>query len=812
MTRTHSSPPRGEPGGLFVKGERVPLEGVAIDVRATGSAARVTVSQRYRNAESVPVEAVYTFPLSESAAVAGFEAEIDGRRIVGRIEEREEAFEKYDDAMARGAGAFLLDQDRPDIFTASVGNLLPGQEVAVRLTYLSELEASGDAIRICIPTTVSPRYIPPRLLRDGDPADIDHLTPPAILGGVPYGLRLTVELDASADVREVSCPSHPARISLDGRHARIELAGDDVQLDRDFVAEVRLADPHEPSALVAREEDGTKIAQLHFFPDLSGLKRAPSDFVFLIDRSGSMNGSSIEQAKKALLLCLRSMDEGDRFEIIGFGSQHETMFGRAVEYTEKTLSDAVRRTNAIEADLGGTELLPALTAALEGTKENGRPRFVVVLTDGQVSNTDEVIDLAQSHSQVARIFTFGIGHGPSEHLVKSLARASGGRAELIHPNDRIEPRILRQFARMASASLGELRIDWGEIVADLVAPAEVPPLYDGDALTVYARITGGGPGEVAIVAKGPEGELRFPVTIDTERALRDDVVPALFARTAIRDLEEGRGETSRGSAQRSRRRESAKKKILVLAKRYGVLSSETSFVAIEEREADVDSPRAELRRIPIALTKGWGGVERLGGLAYFAAPASAAAPAGFVVENLFDTLADNASLADTRTGAPPPMAPPPSSAPSRERSLLGRGADALFRGATRSRSGEKNRKMKDRETEFGVDAGPSADELHRLVATQRADGSFELGDTIAELAGIPRNTLEKRSGELSGNRATASRLVATLVALEILESRFGERRDEWRLIADKARRFLAKHDDTAPAGSGGLERWAMSWR
>src|SRR5579862_738427 len=138
-----------EAGGLFAtgSGNRVPLKGVAIDVKAAGVAAQVRVSQRYFNAEKIPVEALYSFPLDESCAVCGFEVEIGGKRIVGMVEEREKAFEKYDEAMAQGHGAFLVDQDRPNIFTASVGNLLPDQEAIVRLTYVTELEQSGDAIR-----------------------------------------------------------------------------------------------------------------------------------------------------------------------------------------------------------------------------------------------------------------------------------------------------------------------------------------------------------------------------------------------------------------------------------------------------------------------------------------------------------------------------------------------------------------------------------------------------------------------------------------------------------------------------------------
>ena len=130
----------------------------------------------------MPVEAVYSFPLDESCAVSGFLIEVGGKVIGGKIEEREKAFERYDEAMAQGHGAFLVDQDRPNIFTASVGNLLPDQEAVVRLSYATELEQNGDAIRLLIPTTISPRYIPADEMKKMDPAELDHIRPPTIHG------------------------------------------------------------------------------------------------------------------------------------------------------------------------------------------------------------------------------------------------------------------------------------------------------------------------------------------------------------------------------------------------------------------------------------------------------------------------------------------------------------------------------------------------------------------------------------------------------------------------------------------------------
>ncbi|MBI4601453.1 MAG: VWA domain-containing protein [Planctomycetes bacterium] len=774
-----SPTPTPEPGGLFSAQGRVPLRGIAVEVRARGVAASVAVAQRYRNDEKVPVEAVYTFPLPEGCAACGFEVEIGGKRIVGRVEEREKAFEEYDAAMAEGHGAFLMDQDRPDIFTANVGNLLPGQEAVVRLRYVTELEQTRDLVRLVIPTTVSPRYVPRAMAKEADPAELDHIAPPAVLGGVPYGLALTVDLEATSEVREVSCPSHPARVALDGRSVRVELLGDDVQLDRDFVLEVALARPHEASAVVARETGGARAVMVSLYPDLSGFRRGPCELVFVLDRSGSMQGSSIDQARRALQLCLRSMEEGDRFNIVGFGSAFEAMFPEPVAYSQASLEEATKKVDAVGADLGGTEILAPLRFALESGGSRAIPRVVVLLTDGQVGNEAECIDLAAAHASSARVFTFGIGRGPSRHLVRGIARASGGQAELIHPGERIEPKVLRQFGRMAAAHLKDVRLNWGALETDLVAPAQLPPLFDGDRLTVYGRVTGGQPCEVAVEAEGPGGKLRFPVFVDLEKAADDAAVPALLGRKAIEDLEEGRGLGVRGSAQRGRREGHLKARIVELARRYGLMSSDTSFVAVEERPEGASHEAAALRRIPVALTKGWGGLEDTG-----SAILCQMAYAGPAFSEVHSNVLSAAPLDEIRA------------APLSTGGRLGRLARSLGKAFVARRE------------EAPPSRPPSTkDDLELLARAQRADGAFELTEDLARIAGGGRENLERLAAQLQAHRRVAEAVVATLAALGALERAFSGRRDEWRLLAEKARRWLAGTKVAPPAGFPSLEAW-----
>ena len=596
-----------QPAGLFVVGRtdgaQVPLYGVDILAMISGTASEVQVSQSFKNDEDVPIEAVYTFPLPESAAVSSFVVEIDGKVVKGAVEEKEKAFEKYDAAMQQGHGAFLADQDRPNVFTVSAGNLLPNQKATIRLGYVTELEQTRDSIRMMIPTTVSPRYIPAETAAKMDAAELDHVCPPTVCGTVPYGLHLKVDIDSPVDIKEVSCPSHSTSVKIEGKKATVELMGEGIQLDQDFVLCIKTENSSQASAIVA--DDGEdNIVMLNLFPNAVAGKRQPCEFVFVVDRSGSMMGPSIEQARNALLLAMRSMRDGDRFNVVAFGMTSELMFERSVAYSQQSLNEASMLVSKMEADMGGTEIMGAMILATKDVQK-GSKRQVLIITDGQVGNEDEVIKMA--NSQNCRLFTFGCGCGGNEHLLASVARSTGGKCEASHPGERIEPKIMRQVRRMTSSRMDNIKVEWGALEPNLMSPSKPLVLYAGDRFTLYARVRKGTKKtKVTIVADGPDGEVRFPVNVDLRKPVQKRAIAVLMARRAIQEIEEA-PDPKGGSAQ-EREKKPGKAKILELALRYQLMSSETSFVAIEERKAGEQQQPAELRRVPVAMTKGWHGM------------------------------------------------------------------------------------------------------------------------------------------------------------------------------------------------------------
>ncbi len=259
--------------GLFTAdASHVALAGVSVDAEISSFCARVVVSQRYVNREAQPIEAVYVFPLDEGAAVCGFEAIVDGTLVVGEVKEREDAFRMYDDAIEQGHGAFLLDEERPDVFQASVGNLPPGKEVLLKLTYVTELTVAGSGLRFSIPTTVSPRYAPAEDQRGVGRPDAETLNPP-VAWSVPYGLNLSVRLAMGGAITRIESPSHPVSVTMNGRLATVTLSQRDAALDRDFVLSVECDGLDTPQAWIERDDNGGQAVAVAFVPKLGDRRR-----------------------------------------------------------------------------------------------------------------------------------------------------------------------------------------------------------------------------------------------------------------------------------------------------------------------------------------------------------------------------------------------------------------------------------------------------------------------------------------------------------------------------------------------------------
>lgn len=739
----------------------VALTGVRLAARISALGQQTCVEQVFINREQRPIEALYTFPLPENAAVCAFEVLTGERVLTGAIEELAKGMEQYDKALSEGHGAFMAELWRPDVFSTRIGNLKPGQAVLVRLTYLADVDLADRRLRLSFPTTLAPRY---GTATGMDPLDAlvesDALNPPHILC-VPYGLEISVEIDLGLKLKSLASPTHGLRVEPgEGTAWKATLAGGRAEMNRNIIIEAELA--REPGARAVLEpglDAGESFAAVTFLPEFETADLdapAPREIVFLLDCSGSMEGPSIDQAKRALALCLKCLNEGDRFNICCFGSSFQLMKPESVLYTQASLDAALAHVAGIHASLGGTELHAPLEALLT-TARDRLLRDIVLLTDGQVSNEPAILKLAAAHRGRARIFAFGIGPASSEFLVKGVARATAGASDFIAAGERIEDKVLRMFARLASPRLENVEIDWHGARAD-AEPSHPAALFDGEPLRVAARFSGTTPREVTLRAtwQGRRKEWHVPIEHLASAGISRDSHPLLastWARARLAALELTRGDGQRAA-------------IVDLSRRYHILSRETTFIAIEHRSLEERTRGLPAqRRIPVMLAAGWGGHPTM----------------------------------DLLAGAPAPM-------------LRCAPAAAPCMPAESARFAVRKRRRGSPDVSLGrelTDAAPQPlDPLHALLLGQSAEGWFAADPLLDQptLNGNAWNVapLRQQLDALTASLATGlqPKALATALVLRALHDCFPAREPEWRLAAQKARRWLAKH---APATKAWVE-------
>lgn len=402
--------------GLVQKqnGSRVPLESIKIQVDVQGFTAHVLATMKYTNKDENPIEAIYIFPLDEQAAVCGFQATIDGRTIVAEVQEKQEARDTYDDAISSGQSAFLLEEsdESSDIFQISVGNLPPKKEAIIELRFVTELavEVEGRVVFV-LPTVLNPRYSP-----QDSTSSLSTQIPRAAAVDSPYSFEFEMKVKAISAISEISSPSIALLVEIDDNdqsQAKVKQA-EAHKFNKDVEVHILTSEPFKPQAIV---ENGAKIegkedkegfmaspvVMLNFFPEFKSSESSEKgEFVFVVDRSGSMSGSKNNSARETLLLFLKSLPDGCYFNVVGFGSSYRTLFKKSKLYNDENLKEATQLAETMQADLGGTEILAPLEWVFSQPLVKGHPRQLFLLTDGEVGNTGQVINLVQTNSKSAR--------------------------------------------------------------------------------------------------------------------------------------------------------------------------------------------------------------------------------------------------------------------------------------------------------------------------------------------------------------------------------------------------------------------------
>ena len=553
------------------------------NIRVTGLVAHVTLTQTFRNDSESWVEGEYLFPLPDQAAVNRLRLEIGERVILGEIKEKQAAKQIYEQARATGRKASLVEQRRANLFSNRVANIGPGEVVSVELHYIERIGYRDGLFSLRLPTTVTPRYTPANFPAAEEVWQFQH-PQPATDSHPIQPITINAEINMGLPLSAVDAPYHDIALAREQSRYRVRLAGGHAPMDRDFLLSWRALPGSEPRAALFHERVGAHdYALLMVLPPDSAapgelaMPGLPRELVFVIDTSGSMGGSSIEQARASLGYALGKLRPQDHFNIIEFNSRARSLFARSVDASRHNLARAEEFVRHLDAG-GGTEMRAALELALPlAEREDPRLRQVVFITDGAVGNEVELFRLIEQRLGASRLFTVGIGSAPNSWFMRKAAQAGRGDHVMIGDALVIQEMMHGLFERLGQMSLGNLRVDWPAAVD--AYPRAVPDLYRGQPLMISARAEGRLlDSKVTVRGTGAraawQAELvAAPPAAGMEAAYTG--ISTLWARAAIESLLDERI--------LGRDEQAVREAVLPIALEHQVVSPYTSFVAVEQQ-------------------------------------------------------------------------------------------------------------------------------------------------------------------------------------------------------------------------------------
>src|SRR5215475_1799664 len=526
-----------------------PLKHTDVKAEVSGSLTRVTVTQEFHNPFQDKIEAVYVFPLPQSAAVDDMTMIVGDRTIKGRIKRREEAQAIYKAAREAGHTAGLLDQERPNIFTQSVANIAPGAKVKITISYIEFLKYEDGTYEFVFPMVVAPRYIPgrPTGKRGGGWAadtnkvtDASRITPRVAPKGMRAGhdISIEVKLDAGVPIDGLKSTLHEVDVaSTDNHRAVVRLKDQATIPNKDFILKFDVAGKKISDAVMThRGAQGGFFTLILQPPErVTAADVTPKELVFVLDTSGSMEGSPIEKAKETMKLALDNLYPEDTFNLITFSGDTHVLFPQPVPATRENLQRA-QRFLASRQGSGGTEMMKAIRAALAPSDEQDHVRIVCFMTDGEVGNDMEIISEIQKHPN-ARVFAFGIGESVNRFLLDKMPEMGRGEVEYAGLGDDGSAAAPPFHERVRNPLLTDIEMDWAGLPVADVYPIRLPDLFSAKPLVLTGRYTAAARGMIRLRGNlaGQNFVKEIPVELPKLQNVHD-VLATLWARARIDEL------------------------------------------------------------------------------------------------------------------------------------------------------------------------------------------------------------------------------------------------------------------------------------
>ncbi len=600
-----------------------------LDTKITGDVdgmiAVIQVEQAFTNQSSEWMHGRYVFPLPAMAAVSDLEIQIGERIIRGEVQEKIQAQKNFAAAKKAGKKAGLLEQHRANLFSVNVANLAPGEKIITRLSYVDRVQFSNDLFELRLPTTLTPRYITGQPLPTDEhkvefnPRDLEvhggwaaatdnvpdapEITPPqahSLLPADSHQFSLSLKVNPGLATNGVLSPSHAIRNQHEQADALlVELNSGTAPLDRDLVLHWQARDAANTQAAFFQQtinhDDQTEYySMVMVTPPQVGIQALPRDVTFVIDTSGSMGGTSIQQAKKALLQALSHLDVNDRFNVIEFNSRFTTLYGKSQYATPNNLLAAQRLVMRLEAG-GGTEMAGPLSFAMQNPAEEGVLKQIVFITDGSVGNEAELLGMIKDQLGEGRLFTVAIGSAPNNFFMRKAASFGRGIYLNINKLSEVSEKIEQLSRRIQQPVMQNIRVDWPFEVEQY--PQKLPDLYAGEPLVLIAK-SDRPVSEVSVNGELQGQTWRQRLKNSTHnQALDMQRLNTVWARSKVEELMDSLL-TSPEQADKIRLQ------VIELGLRNQLATKFTSFIAVEQEISRPESATPKHSNVPNLMPKG----------------------------------------------------------------------------------------------------------------------------------------------------------------------------------------------------------------
>ncbi|MBD2295878.1 after-VIT domain-containing protein [Anabaena sphaerica FACHB-251] len=613
-----------QPSGLYIQTPNqqaiaFPLKHTEVKAKVSGNISRVEVTQTFENPFTTTLEATYIFPLPDEAAVDDMLIRIGDRTIQGSIKKRQEAQQIYEQAKRQGRTAGLLEQERDNIFTQSLANIKPGEQIDVIIRYTESLKFEGGNYEFVFPMVVGPRYIPGITIEENTAGggsalapmslnqdtdlvpDASRLNAPILPNGMRsrHDINVTIEINAGVEIQNINSPSHHIQITRNGQIVQVKLADGDTIPNKDLIIRYQIGSKKTQAALhIQADERGGHFAvylipALEYRPD----QLVPKDVIFLIDTSGSQSGAPLIQCQELMRRFINGLNPQDTFSIIDFADTTQQLSAVPLFNTPQNRRLALNYINRLNAG-GGTEMLKGIRTVLNfPVTEFNRLRTIVLLTDGYIGNENRILAAVQQHLQPGtRLHSFGAGSSVNRFLLNRIAEIGRGIAHIIRHDEPVNEVVEKFYRQINNPVFTNIKLQWeGDGESPIIYPLTPPDLFAEQPLVLFGNKSDRLAGKLhitGITADGKHHQQTFNINFTVTG---NPGIAQLWGRSRIKDLmnQMVSGDTKAGV-------EAVTNTVLT----YQLLSQYTAFIAVSD-EVRVNPLEDSLSlQVPVEMPEG----------------------------------------------------------------------------------------------------------------------------------------------------------------------------------------------------------------